>query len=158
AGELNPLMDRAGLASVLGCNPSVGVAGLTLGGGLGWFLGKHGAACDNLISAQLATTDGKLLHAGADENSDLFCALRGGGGEFGIVTSLDLQLHPQGQVLAGVVAYRPDVAGFLRFYRDFMKAAPDELAVELIVFLSERPLVIAVPCWSGDAVEGKRVL
>src|SRR5262249_9967680 len=131
AGELNALTQSAGLAAVLGCNPGVGVAGLTLGGGLGWFLGKYGAACDNLIGAELVTADGKILRANADENDDLFWALRGGGGNFGIVTALELQLHTVGQVLAGVVAYRTDIGRFLRFYRDFMKAAPDELAVEL---------------------------
>jgi hypothetical protein len=158
AGELNDLTGSAGLAAVLGCNPWVGVAGLTLGGGLGWFLGKYGAACDNLISADVVTSDSKMLRASATENADLFWALRGGGGNFGIVTTLNLRLHTIGQVLAGVVAYRTDVGRFLGFYRDFMKAAPDELAVELNIFIAEQPTIIAVPCWSGDAVEGRRVL
>jgi hypothetical protein len=158
AGELNALTGSAGLAAVLGTNPGVGVAGLTLGGGLGWFLGKYGAACDNLVGADIVTSDGKMSRASAAENTDLFWALRGGGGNFGIVTALDLQLHAVSQVLAGIVAYRTDTGRFLRFYRDFMKAAPDELAVELNIFIAEHPTVIAIPFWSGDPAEGSRVL
>src|SRR5437016_12841611 len=80
AGELNAFTQKAGLAAALGCSPGVGVAGLTLGGGLGWFLGKHGTAADNLLSANLVTADGSMMKASAKENSDLFWALRGGGG------------------------------------------------------------------------------
>jgi len=131
ASDLNTATGPHGLAAVLGCHPAVGVAGLTVGGGLGWLLGRFGAACDNLVSADVISADGKLMHASAGENVDLFWALRGGGGNFGIVTSLEYQLHPVDQVLGGLIAFRGDVASFLRFYRDFMKAAPDALAVTL---------------------------
>jgi len=88
ASDLNTATGPHGLAAVLGCHPAVGVAGLTVGGGLGWLLGRFGAACDNLVSADVISADGKLMHASAGENVDLFWALRGGGGNFGIVTSL----------------------------------------------------------------------
>ena len=94
AAELNAATQAAGLAVPLGCHPAVGVAGLTLGGGLGWLLGKHGATCDNLLGTDIVMADGKMLHASVAENADLFWALRGGGGNFGIVTALEYRLHP----------------------------------------------------------------
>ena len=158
AGELNAATQQDGLAAALGCNPAVGVAGLTLGGGLGWFLGKYGAACDHLIGADLVTAEGKLLRASATENADLLWALRGGGGNFGIVTALDYQLHQVDQVLGGALAYRVEIERFLRFYRDFMQTAPDELAVEINIFLAAQLTVVAIACWSGEPMEGRRVL
>jgi len=147
-----------GLAPVLGCNPGVGVAGLTLGGGLGWFLGTHGAACDNLIGADLVTADGRRLAVSARENPDLFWAIRGGGGNFGVATSLRCRLQPVTTVLAGVVGFRGDPGAFLRFYRDFMARAPDALAVELSISAGATPAILAICCWSGDLDEGQRVL
>jgi FAD/FMN-containing dehydrogenase len=158
ASDLNTATDPHGLAAVLGCHPSVGVAGLTVGGGLGWLLGRFGAACDNLVSADVISADGKLMHVSAGENVDLFWALRGGGGNFGIVTSLEYQLHPVDQVLGGLIAFRCDVASFLRFYRDFMKAAPDALAVEMSIVMLDQPTILCWVCWSGDTTEGHRVL
>jgi FAD/FMN-containing dehydrogenase len=158
AGDLNTATSPHGVAAVLGCHPAVGVAGLTLGGGLGWLLGRFGAACDNLVSADVISADGKLRHASASENADLFWALRGGGGNFGIVTSLEYQLHPVDQVLGGLIAFRGDVASFLRFYRDFMKAAPDALAVEMSIVMVDQPTILCRVCWSGDTTEGDRVL
>jgi len=158
AGELNAATQQGGLAAALGCNPAVGVAGLTLGGGLGWFLGKYGAACDHLIGADLVTAEGKMLRASATENADLLWALRGGGGNFGIVTAPDYQLHRVNQVLGGALAFRVEIGRFLRFYRDFMQTAPDELAVEINIFLAEQPTMVAISCWSGEPMEGRRVL
>jgi FAD/FMN-containing dehydrogenase len=132
-GELNGTAQQFGYAAVLGCNPGVGVAGLTLGGGLGWFLGKHGASCDYLLGADLITAEGKMIRASPTENPDLFWALRGGGGNFGIVTAMDLQLHPVKEVLGGVLVTQAEVSPFLRFYRDFMQSAPDEMAVEITI-------------------------
>ncbi|HEV2687231.1 MAG TPA: FAD-binding oxidoreductase [Bryobacteraceae bacterium] len=158
SGELNAAGQRYGLAAALGCHPGVGVGGLTLGGGLGWLLGKHGATCDNLTGAELVTSDGRMMRASEEENPDLFWALRGGGGNFGIVTALDFRLHPLDQVFGGVLVLRADVARFLHFYGTFMQAAPDELAVEISVVPGEQPAIIAMACFSGDAAEGERVL
>ena len=106
-----------------------GIAGLTLGGGLGWLNGRYGLACDNLISADVATADGQLLRASAHENEDLFWGIRGGGGNFGVVTSFEYQLHPIDRVLAGSLSYPWSTAArVLRFYDDFVKTAPDELS------------------------------
>jgi FAD/FMN-containing dehydrogenase len=117
------------LATSGGTVSDTGIAGLTLGGGLGWLSSKHGLTVDNLVSADLVTADGRLLTANASENPDLFWALRGGGGNFGIVTSFEYQLHSVGPtVVGGMIAY-PFAAAtdVLRFYRDFTKTAPDEL-------------------------------
>jgi FAD/FMN-containing dehydrogenase len=100
-GELDRATQAFGLATPLGVVSMTGIAGLTLGGGLGWLNGSHGLACDNLISAEVATADGQLLRASAQENDDLFWAIRGGGGNFGVVTSFEYQLHRVGPVLAG---------------------------------------------------------
>jgi FAD/FMN-containing dehydrogenase len=158
ASDLNTATSPHGLAPVLGCHPAVGVAGLTLGGGLGWLLGRFGAACDNLVSADVISADGKLMHAGASENPDLFWALRGGGGNFGIVTNLEYQLYPVDRVVGGLIAFPGDVASFLRFYRDFMKAAPDALAAEISIVMLDQPTILCRVCWSGDTTEGDRVL
>jgi hypothetical protein len=155
---LNDATQASELAVPLGCHPGVGVAGLTLGGGIGWLTGKHGATCDNLLGADVVTADGKMLHASATENSDLFWALRGGGGNFGIVTSLEYQLHLVSQVVGGIIAYRTGLDKFLRFYSGFMKNAPAELAVELNILLNAQPTIIAMVCWSGDPADGQRVL
>src|SRR5215831_11656909 len=156
-GELNNATQVAGLAVPLGCHPAVGVAGLTLGGGLGWLIGKHGATCDHLLGADVVMADGTVLHANASENPELFWALRGGGGNFGIVTALEYQAHPVDQVTGGVIAYRTPLDRFLRFYSGFMSQAPPELAVELNIILNSPPTIVAMVCWSG-ALEGARVL
>ena len=104
-GEYNRETQAFGLASTGGVVSTTGIAGLTLGGGLGWLMGKHGLSCDNLISADLVTADGALVTASAERNSDLFWGLRGGGGNFGVVTSFEYQLHPVGPVLAGMVIH-----------------------------------------------------
>jgi FAD/FMN-containing dehydrogenase len=158
SGELNAATSPHGLAAVLGCNPAVGVAGLTLGGGLGWFLGRFGAACDNLVAADVIDANGRHRRASAHENADLFWALRGGGGNFGVATAFEYRLHPVDRVLGGLIAYRTDVAAFLRFYRDFMKAAPDALAVETSILILERPTILCTACWSGDPDEGERAI
>ena len=158
SAELSSAAEPHGLAAALGCHPSIGIAGLTLGGGLGWLAGKYGASCDNLIRANLVTADGKVLQASASENSDLFWAIQGGGGNFGIISQLELRLHPVGLVFGGVAAYRGDLAAFLRFYRDFMKEAPDELTVEISIRHLGKPTLLATACWSGDPAQGERVL
>jgi len=117
-----------GLGSTGGVISTTGIAGLTLGGGIGWLMRKYGLACDHLRSVDVVTADGRCLTASLIEHPDLFWGLRGGGGNFGIVTSFEFQVHPVGQVLAGMVIYPMDRAReVLRFYRDFTPTAPDEL-------------------------------
>jgi hypothetical protein len=160
-GEFDRATQAFGLATTLGVVSVTGIAGLTLGGGLGWLNGRYGLACDNLISAEVATADGQLLRASPEENQDLFWAIRGGGGNFGVVTSLEYQLHPVDLVLAGGLSYRLDMAPrVLRLYDDFAKAAPDELSTVASLGLTpagEATLSIVV-CYCGPIDEGEQVL
>jgi hypothetical protein len=129
--ELNRETQLHGLAVTGGTISTTGIAGLTLGGGLGWLMGKYGLAADNLISAEIVTADGRVLTASEAENTDLLWALRGGGGNFGVVSSFEYRLHPVGPTITGGLAIHPfsDAAAVLRFFRDFTAAAPDELGV-----------------------------
>ena len=128
-GEFDHETQALGLATPGGTDADTGIGGLTLGGGMGWLSGKYGLSCDNLVSVDLVTAQGQLLTASAKENPDLFWAVRGGGGNFGIVTSFEYQLHPVGPtVLAGFVYYPFEKAEeFLRFYGDFSSKIPDEI-------------------------------
>src|SRR5215467_1310232 len=118
--DLDAATQAHGLATTGGTVSNTGIGGLTLGGGLGWLGGKHGLTIDNLISASVVTADGELRKASATENPDLFWALRGGGGNFGIVTAFEYRLHPVTQVLGGMVIFPLEQAtDVLRFYRDF---------------------------------------
>ena len=150
-----------GLATTGGTDADTGIAGLTLGGGLGWLAGKYGLACDNLLSADVVTADGRLLTASTTENADLFWGLRGGSGNFGIVTSFEYQLHRVGPVLAGMVIHPFERAKeVLRFYRDFSTAIPDEvntLGALLTTPEGLRVAAIAV-CYNGSIEEGEKVL
>jgi hypothetical protein len=168
-------VDRAcqphGLATTGGRVSTTGVAGLTLGGGSGWLERKHGLACDNLLAAELVTADGELVRASADENPDLLWALRGGGGNFGVVTALELALHPLPQmVLAGLVLH-PAERGpeLLRLFRDVMLDAPDELGLAFAYVtapdepdvpeaLHGRPAVIVAGMYAGSVEAGERAL
>ena len=130
-GELNRETQLHGLAVTGGIVSTTGIAGLTLGGGIGYAMGKYGLSADNLLSAEIVTADGRILTASEEENDDLFWALRGGGGNFGVVASFEYRLHPLGPlVTAGLVAHPFPAAGdVLRFYRDFTATAPDDLTV-----------------------------
>lgn len=157
-GEFDRSTHAFGLATTLGIASDTGIAGLTLGGGLGWLNGKYGLACDNLLSAEVVTAGGDLLRAGADENPDLFWGLRGGGGNFGIVTSFEFQLHPVESVLGGMVLYPFEIAReLLPFYLEYASACPDELssALALLSGPDGSPLVAIVVCYSGDIGEGE---
>ena len=128
-GEFNRETQLHGLACTGGAVSTTGIAGLTLGGGIGWLMGKHGLTVDNLLSVQLVTADAKVLTASASENPDLFWAVRGGGGNFGVAVSFEYRLHPVGPtVTAGVIAH-PFAAArdLLRFFREFTSAIPDEI-------------------------------
>ena len=151
-----------GLATTGGTNSDTGIGGLTLGGGLGWLAGKHGLACDNLLSAGIVTADGKYLTASATENPDLFWGVRGGSGNFGVVTSFEFQLHPVGPtVLAGMVIHSFDRAKeALRFYSDFSSDIPDELNTvgALLTSPEGAPVVAIAVCYNGPVERGEEVL
>src|SRR3954468_10950285 len=160
-----------GLATTGGLVSSTGVAGFTTGGGVGWLMRKHGLACDNLISADVVTADGRLVRASADENPELLWGLRGGGGNFGVVTSREYRLHPVGPMITGGAVFYPgEHAGeVLRVYRDWAQTAPDELTtlVNLLTcppapFLPEewhgRPLVAVIGLHAGPADQAERAL
>ena len=152
-GEFDSETQKHGLATTGGFISTTGIAGLTLGGGLGWLMRKYGLACDNLKSVEIITADGQVRTADDTENPDLFWAVRGGGGNFGIVTSFEYGLHPVGQMLAGVVFFPLEQAeGALRFYRDLMAAAPDELMAYAVFLTSpEGARMFAVPvCYVGS--------
>ena len=160
-GELDRATQAFGLATPLGVVSMTGIAGLTLGGGLGWLNGRHGLACDNLISADVATADGQLLPASAQENEDLFWGIRGGGGNYGVVTSFEYQLHPVDGVLAGALSFPLRMAPrVLRFYDDFVKAAPDELSTAASLGLTPagEPTVSIAVCYCGPIKEGEQLL
>ena len=160
-GELDRATQAFGLATTLGVVSVTGIAGLTLGGGLGWLNGRYGLACDNLISADVVTADGQLLRASGQENEDLFWSIRGGGGNFGVVTCFEYQLHPVDLVLAGGLSYPLEVAPrVLRFYDDFAKAAPDELSTAASLGLTPagEPAVSIAVCYCGPIDEGEKAL
>jgi FAD/FMN-containing dehydrogenase len=158
------------LAAAGGFVGTTGVSGLTLGGGLGWLVRKHGLACDNLISADVVTADGRLLHASKDENTDLFWAIRGGGGNFGIVTSFEFEVHPARTVLAGLVIHPASRASdALRFWREFETTAPAELTFGALLFAAPpapfipeeahgAPVVAMGGVFTGDMEVGEKVV
>lgn len=155
AGLLVSDVDRAtaayGLATVLGECPSVGISGLALGGGLGRLTGQYGALCDNLISAELVTSDGRVVTVNRNENPELFWAIRGGGGNFGVVTKFEFQLHPAPRVLAGMLRYPMSQAKtVLRFFRDYMQTAPPEL--DALIEIGNRILQYAPDAQSPSVV------
>jgi hypothetical protein len=160
-GEFDRATQAHGLATTLGVVSVTGIAGLTLGGGLGWLNGKHGLACDNLLAADVVAADGRRLTANADEHADLLWGLKGGGGNFGVVTSFTYQLHPVGPVLAGGVTFPPALArDALRFYHEFASASPDELSTagSLIRDADGHPVFSVAVCYCGPLAEGERVL
>jgi FAD/FMN-containing dehydrogenase len=170
-GELDRETQLHGLATVGGIVTHTGIAGLTLGGGIGWLARKYGATVDNLRSADLVTADGEVLTASEERNADLFWGIRGGGGNFGIAASFEYRLHPVGPiVLAGPIFHPLGRAGeVLRFYREFAAAAPDELTTifELSVaqplpFLPAevhgKPIVMVGACYAGRPQEGLEVV
>ena len=159
--NLDRATQAAGLATPIGVVSMTGIAGLTLGGGLGWLNGKHGLACDNLLAADVVTADGELLTASADENEDLFWAIRGGSGNFGVVTSFTYRLHPVGPILGGGVTYPAERAReALRFYHGFASTCPDELSTVggLGIDAEGRPVVSVGVCWCGSLDDGVRAV
>jgi FAD/FMN-containing dehydrogenase len=160
-GEFDHETQAFGLATTGGVIPTTGVAGLTLGGGIGWLMGKHGLSCDNLLSVDIVTADGQLRHASATENADLFWGVRGGGGNFGIVTCFEFQLHQVSQVLGGMVLYPlAQARDVLQFYRQFTQTAPDALAsmAGLLTSPDGDPVVAIIVCYNGPLDEGEQVV
>jgi len=170
-GEFDAATQASGLAVTGGRMSTTGIAGFTLGSGSGWLERKLGLAADNLISTEVVLADGSLVRASGDENEDLFWGLRGGSGNFGIVTMFEFQLHPVGPIVLGGLLFHPgDRAGeVLRFFRDFMAEAPDEVgaAVALITapplpFVPEeaqgKPAAGIAVCYAGDPEEGAEVI
>ena len=152
---------RDGLATTGGLISSTGVAGFTLGGGIGWLVRKHGLACDNLLSAEVVTAAGQLVRASAGENPDLYWGLRGGGGNFGVVTAFEFALHPVSTVVGGIVAHPlPRAREVLQFYRRFIASAPDELTT-LVIFATtpEGHQIIGIAaCYAGPVEQGAEVM
>jgi FAD/FMN-containing dehydrogenase len=160
-GDLDRETHIFGLAVPCGIVPKTGIGGLTLGGGVGWLLRKYGMSIDNLLSCEVVTADGRVLTASAFENEDLFWALRGGGGNFGVVTSFEFQAHPVHTVLGGLLLHPRDAAfEVIRFYRDYIEAAPDELTAYAVLLHGPdgTPLTGVIACYCGELPEGERVL
>ena len=159
--ELDAATQKYNLATTGGTISDTGIGGLTLGGGLGWLMGKHGATCDNVLSAELITADGALLKVDQDNYPDLFWAIRGGGGNFGIVTQFEYRLHDVSTVFGGMLLYTMDKAKeVFQFYREFVKDAPDELMSYsgFIVTPDGVPVTMLCPVWVGNTEEGARRL
>lgn len=170
-GEFDAATQAHGLATPAGIVSQTGLAGLTVGGGFGWLSRRWGLTSDNLVAARVILADGRLLRTAADELDDLFWALRGGGGNFGIVTEFEFEVFELGtQVLAGPLMYRADQATeVLHLYRDFIATAPNELAV-FVTMRTAPPLdwvppdlrgtdvLMLIPCFSGDLDRGEAIL
>jgi FAD/FMN-containing dehydrogenase len=167
-GDLNHATCAFGLATTGGVVSTTGIGGLTLGGGMGYLARRCGLSCDNLLSADVVTADGRLVTCDARRHADLFWAIRGGGGNFGVVTSFELGLHPVGDIVGGPTFYPLD-GGVLRGYRDFMRRAPVDVGAVCAVTLAPplpflpdawhgKPVVAVIACWTGPAADGPKAL
>ncbi|WP_341531017.1 FAD-binding oxidoreductase [Nostoc sp. UHCC 0302] len=170
-GDFDSSAQIHGLATPVGINSTTGIAGLTLGGGFGWLTRKYGLTIDNLISAEVITADGNKIRTSENENADLFWAIRGGGGNFGIITEFEFHLHPVGsEILAGLIVFPFSQAKqVLTKYRQFVESAPEELNVWAVIrkapplpFLPEsvhgKEVVVLPVFYVGDIVEGEKLI
>jgi FAD/FMN-containing dehydrogenase len=170
-GDVDHATQAHGLATTGGIVSHTGVGGLSLGGGIGWLMRKHGLTVDNLLEAEVVTAEGEIIRASANERRDLFWALRGGGGNFGVVTSFRFALHPLGPtVVAGPVFWAAeDTTDVLRFYREFLAEAPDELGNVIRLGtvpplpvidadLHFRPAIAVTSCYAGPVPDGERAV
>jgi FAD/FMN-containing dehydrogenase len=158
SGEAMRAAGVHGLAPIAGQCPGVGMAGVTLGGGLGWLSGLYGACCDNLISARLVAADGRIVEVDAERNAELLWAMQGAGANFGVAVSMEYRLYPVGPVLSGDIFYPVGAAReVLRFFRDFMAEAPDGFQATLNLTPGERGVFLSL-CHAGAEAEGARLL
>jgi FAD/FMN-containing dehydrogenase len=169
-GDFNDATHAHGLATTGGIISTTGVGGLTLGGGIGYLARGFGLSCDNLISAEVVTADGRSVTASEKENQDLFWAIRGGGGNFGVVTSFEFRVHPVKEIYGGPMFFEVDDAGtVLRFYREFIADAPEEFGgfpawqiAPPLPFVPENrhgdTFLAFVACWAGPLDQGERIL
>jgi FAD/FMN-containing dehydrogenase len=169
--DFDEAVQAHGLATPVGINSTTGISGLTLGGGFGWLTRKYGMTVDNLVSTDVITADGKKLRASENENADLFWAIRGGGGNFGVVTQFEFKLHPVGpEILAGLIVFPLDQAKqVLRQYREFVESAPEELSVWVVLrqapplpFLPKevygKEVVVLAVFYAGEMAEGEKLI
>jgi FAD/FMN-containing dehydrogenase len=158
-GEFDLETQKFGLATTLGVNTDTGIAGLTLGGGYGWLAGKYGLACDNLLSAEVVTADGCVVHCNADRHEDLFWGLRGAGANFGVVTTFEYRLHALTKVLGGIILH-PLQSDILSFFDEFSRSASDELTTTGVILSGPngKPAFASIACYCGTLDEGERAL
>jgi len=160
-GDFDKATQQFGLSTTGGLITTTGVAGLTLGGGVGWLVRKCGLSCDNLIEAEIITADGNIVKASLQENPDLLWGIRGGGGNFGIVSSITLRLHEVSTVIGGMIIHTRDKSKeAIQFYREFMKTAPEELTLYTALLTSPEgiPIVAFIGCYCGDIEKGEAVM
>ena len=160
AGELDQATQTCGLATPLGQCPSVGLGGLSTGGGFGWLTGRYGLTCDNMISARVVSADGHLLRAADDEHPDLFWGLRGGGGNYGVAVEFEYRLHPVGEVFGGMLYYKLEQSRALfQFVREYLRRAPDELGFSFgIRPMGEESAFAVALCHSSEPRDAQQVL
>lgn len=159
--DLDAATHAHGLATTGGLISTTGVGGLTLGGGLGWLMRSYGLACDNVVGAEIVTADGQVRHASTTENADLFWGIRGGGGNFGVVTAFEFRLHPVSTVYGGMLAYPVSRAGeVLRRYRDVASTASDALTMFAGLMTSPEgvQIVAVLVGYNGPAAEGEAAI
>ena len=159
--ELDTATQAHGLATTGGIVSTTGVAGLTLGGGHGWLMRKHGLACDNVSAVEMVTADGQRLRASAQEHPELFWGVRGGGGNFGVVTAFEFRLHPLATILGGFLLFPLTRArDVLDAYRDCALTAPDELTVAVLIttWHDGTPVIAVAVCHSGEVAVGERLV
>ncbi|MEM7467885.1 MAG: FAD-binding oxidoreductase [Pseudomonadota bacterium] len=160
-GDVDRGTDAHGLAVPAGIVSETGVGGLALGGGVGWLVRKYGMTCDNLVSAEVVTANGEVLIASESENSDLFWGLRGGGGNFGVVTEFEFRAHPVKQVIGGMIVHPREAArDVYRFYRDFTQTAPLELTAycAMLSLPDGTPATVVIACYCGSEKDSETVL
>jgi FAD/FMN-containing dehydrogenase len=158
-GEYDRETQKHGLVTPLGVASTTGISGLTLGGGYGWLVGKHGLTCDNVNSIELVTADGEILECGTEQNSDLFWGMCGAGANFGIATRIEYRLHPLTRVYGGPLFHKL-TAEVMRFYAGFAESQPDELTTLSAATIAPdgKPAFVIAVCYCGSVSEGEKLI